>query len=198
MKHINFKKVDWGKIITAVLITVISVTAWTHIKYRTNQAQVEKQLNQEIELKETKLNELNKTNEATSKEAENLKKETEELKKQLQAKREKQQADKVYAETLTQPVKQVFGGNCATWVAQAGITDIASATALIAKESGCDPNSINRLSGACGVAQELPCGKSGCSLGDGACQVRWMDSYIKARYGTWANALSFHRQNNWY
>ena len=69
---------------------------------------------------------------------------------------------------------------------------------LINKESGCNPNAINQSSGACGVAQELPCGKSGCALGDGACQVIWMNKYVLARYGSWANAVAFHQSHNWY
>lgn len=91
-----------------------------------------------------------------------------------------------------------FGGSCAEWIAAAGISDVASANELIRRESGCDPNVVNRSSGACGVAQELPCGKSGCSLGDGACQVRWMNSYVLQRYKSWANAVAFHDRNNWY
>lgn len=89
-------------------------------------------------------------------------------------------------------------GNCSDWLAQAGVSDIQNAMELIRRESGCNPNAVNPSSGACGVAQELPCGKSGCSLGDGACQVRWMNSYVANRYGSWANAVAFHNSRNWY
>lgn len=89
-------------------------------------------------------------------------------------------------------------GNCSTWLASAGVSDIQNAQWLIAKESGCNPNAVNSSSGACGVGQELPCGKSGCSLGDGACQVRWMNSYVLGRYGSWAAAVVFHQSHNWY
>ncbi|WP_455749236.1 aggregation-promoting factor C-terminal-like domain-containing protein [Loigolactobacillus coryniformis] len=57
---------------------------------------------------------------------------------------------------------------------------------------------MTKLGRACGVAQELPCGKSGCTLGDGACQVNWMNSYVMERYKSWANAVAFHDANNWY
>ncbi len=89
-------------------------------------------------------------------------------------------------------------GTCSEWLAQAGVSDVANATWLINKESGCNPNAVNRSSGACGIAQELPCGKSGCSLGDGACQIRWMQQYVNARYGSWAGAVAFHQAHGWY
>lgn len=89
-------------------------------------------------------------------------------------------------------------GSCSDWIRAAGISDVANAAELIQRESGCNPNAINPSSGACGVAQELPCGKSGCSLGDGACQVKWMASYVTSRYGSWAGAVNFHDANNWY
>lgn len=89
-------------------------------------------------------------------------------------------------------------GSCADWIAGAGIGDVANAQELIRRESGCNPNAVNPSSGACGVAQELPCGKSGCSLGDGACQVKWMNSYVLGRYGSWANAVAWHDAHNWY
>lgn len=89
-------------------------------------------------------------------------------------------------------------GSCSEWLAQAGVTDTYNAMWLINKESGCNPNAVNPSSGACGVAQELPCGKSGCSLGDGACQVAWMNKYVSERYGSWAGAVAFHQTHNWY
>lgn len=96
------------------------------------------------------------------------------------------------------PARVAPSGSCADWIAAAGIGDVANAQELIRRESGCNPNAVNPSSGACGVAQELPCGKSGCSLGDGACQVRWMNSYVANRYGSWANAVAFHNAHNWY
>lgn len=73
-----------------------------------------------------------------------------------------------------------------------------AAEELINRESRCDPYAQNPFSGACGIAQELPCGKSGCTWGDGNCQLRWMESYVVERYGSWENALAFHDRNGWY
>lgn len=106
--------------------------------------------------------------------------------------------------TVVTPKKSIsqvaVSGSCDSWIASAGIQEVAAAKELIRRESGCDPNVVNPLSGACGVAQELPCGKSGCSLGDGACQVAWMHSYVKNRpgYGSFAAALAHHDAFNWY
>ena len=89
-------------------------------------------------------------------------------------------------------------GNCDSWIAAAGISDIANAKELLRRESNCNPNAVNPSSGACGLAQELPCGKSGCQLGDGGCQMKWMKSYVDRRYGSFAAAIEFHNSNNWY
>lgn len=103
----------------------------------------------------------------------------------------------VVAKSVPKPAP-VPTGSCSDWIRAAGISDVASASELIRRESGCNPNAINPSSGACGVAQELPCGKSGCSLGDGACQVKWMASYISSRYGSWSAAIQHHDLVNWY
>lgn len=97
-----------------------------------------------------------------------------------------------------QPAQQSFGGSCEDWIAAAGISDTANARELIGRESGCDPYITNPSTGACGVAQELPCGKSGCSLGDGACQIKWMNGYVLGTYKSWAGAVAYHDANGWY
>lgn len=136
--------------------------------------------------------------------------ETKRLEAELQAKLQKRENDRIAQQNAVKaPVRAVANavapkasaqssGSCADWIAQAGISEVASANELIRRESGCNPNAVNRSSGACGVAQELPCGKSGCSMGDGACQVKWMNKYVAQRYGSWGKAIAFHNANNWY
>ena len=180
------------------------------------------QLNEiELKSKETQLIELNtkydnviqlktkteKEKQEQLKQIKELEKERKDLSEQLQAKLDRQAEEKrklavasekaLQAVTHTQTV-QASSGNCADWIAQAGITEVSMANELIRRESNCNPNVINPSSGSCGVAQELPCGKSGCSLGDGACQVRWMNSYIQSRYGSWSAAVAHHDAKNWY
>lgn len=135
--------------------------------------------------------------------AEKLERENQSLKAELQAKREAKKHTITAAKTkqLTEQKRVTavaVSGTCEEWIAAAGITDLASAKELIRRESNCNPNAVNPSSGACGVAQELPCGKSGCKLGDGACQVAWMKQYVTSRYGSFANAIAFHNRNNWY
>lgn len=66
------------------------------------------------------------------------------------------------------------------------------------KESGNNPNAVNKSSGACGLGQALPCAKMGCALGDYACQDNWATNYMKSRYGTWSNAKSFWLNHRWW
>lgn len=133
---------------------------------------------------------------------EELSGENQTLKANLQAKKEAQLAKTQEQSLQLTSQKQgnavAVSGTCEDWLAQAGITDLVSARELLRRESGCNPNAVNPSSGACGLAQELPCGKSGCSLGDGACQMAWMKRYVEGRYGSFAAAISFHNANNWY
>lgn len=69
---------------------------------------------------------------------------------------------------------------------------------LISREAGLNPRAINPSSGACGLAQALPCEKMECSLDDVDCQLAWISEYVEARYGNIDNALAFHDANNWY
>ncbi len=149
------------------------------------------------------LDDLSRKQAETSKIKAQLKAEAEKAKKlesenaDLKAKRQARLAS--IQATVRPNIKVVpVSGNCSQWLASAGVTDINNAIWLINKESGCNPNAVNKSSGACGVAQELPCGKSGCSLGDGACQIAWMQRYVFARYGSWAGAVAFHMSHGWY
>ena len=93
---------------------------------------------------------------------------------------------------------KTFGGTCSEWMTNAGISDQGSASELIRRESNCNPYSVNNSSGACGIGQALPCSKTGCDMGDGACQIIWMNQYVIGRYGSWAAALQHSSQYGWY
>jgi hypothetical protein len=185
LRHI--KHINWVAIIVAISVTGFAWLSWVALSHRTNQANLTKKLNAQSQQLEAEIKAKEKANQDTKSLQEQLKK----TQAELQAKRNR-------AVVLAEPIRQAFGGTCAEWVMGAGITDTASAMALIKKESNCNPYAVNRSSGACGVAQELPCGKSGCKLGDGACQVRWMNSYVLQMYKSWGNALAWHRSHNWY
>lgn len=141
-----------------------------------------------------------------------LEKERQRLEAELQAKREKTRLEQ---EKLAEASRKAtatpkasassYSGSCADWMAQAGIPQTEATTKLILKESGCNPRAVNKSSGACGIPQAYPCSKlpNGVNT-DPVTQLRWMDSYVKGRYGSWENALSTwysrcgSRQGCWY
>jgi hypothetical protein len=90
--------------------------------------------------------------------------------------------------TVAGAINRRFGKNWLKW------------SELIARESSFDPSIINKTSGACGLAQALPCSKMQCSLDmDGVeCQIKWIEDYTVGRYGTIEKALLFHDMNNYY
>lgn len=89
-------------------------------------------------------------------------------------------------------------GSCASWMAQAGISDPANAYKLIMRESGCNPNAVNISSGACGIGQQLPCGKWPHTWNEPVGAMIDMQNYVVASYGSWANALAHSYAQNWY
>jgi hypothetical protein len=71
---------------------------------------------------------------------------------------------------------------------------------LIARESSFNEFAINPTSGACGLAQSLPCEKMTrtCALEDIDCQLEWIGNYVENRYGSFQEAVRFQDTNNWY
>ena len=67
-------------------------------------------------------------------------------------------------------------------------------------ESGWNPNSVNKSSGACGIPQALPCNKIKKSEGsnDWKAQIRWGIKYINYRYNTPCEAWNHFKKKNWY
>jgi hypothetical protein len=184
----NIKRVGLALLLATVGLVVYSYAA--QYTYQEKQKVELQRTLQELRVKQTELDK-NKVDSV-----ENQKK-IEELTKQLQAKKAAATALAEASVTHIQATVAI-SGTCAEWMAGAGITDVYSATILLNRESHCNPNALNRSSGACGLAQELPCGKSGCSLGDGACQMQWMNRYVLGRYGSWAAAVAWHNSHNWY
>lgn len=64
------------------------------------------------------------------------------------------------------------------------------------RESGWNPRSVNRSSGACGIPQALPCSKIPDKSTAG--QIQWGLDYIQRRYGTPAGAMSHWQMKKWY
>ena len=62
---------------------------------------------------------------------------------------------------------------------------------LILNESGMNPYAVNASSGACSAFQFLPCSKLGAPMSDFANQVSKGIDYIRARYNSPSQALSY-------
>lgn len=143
------------------------------------------------------------------KKIEQLETERERLQRELQAKRRKQTEEKeklaTAARKATRTQTASASGSCEEWMAQAGIANTEATRKLILKESGCNPRAVNPSSGACGIPQAYPCSKlpNGVNT-DPVTQLKWMQSYVTGRYGSWENALSTwysrcgSRQGCWY
>lgn len=78
--------------------------------------------------------------------------------------------------------------------------EMVDAGELIARESSFNKFAINPTSGACGLAQSLPCEKMTrtCALEDVDCQLDWIGEYVDNRYGSFEAAITFHDINNYY
>lgn len=90
------------------------------------------------------------------------------------------------------------------WLKQASIPEswFNGLNSIIQQESGWRVNATNPSSGAYGIPQSLPGSKMASAGSDWRTnpitQLKWMYSYIKGRYGSLQNALSFRAANGWY
>ncbi len=115
--------------------------------------------------------------------------------------------------TTKEPVKQVEiigtkrpqltytgGGSKTDWLAASNIPrdSWGYADFMVQKESGWNPNAINASSGACGLAQALPCSKVPGNPYDPVNSLNWMNGYVNGRYGGWQQAYEFWQVRKWY
>lgn len=136
-------------------------------------------------------------------------KEIESLKENLQAKKEReaeqariaseQAAQKPKAQATSAPAAQISGDKH-SWLAASGIPEAhwGYVDAIVTRESGWNPNAVNASSGACGLGQQLPCGKWPGQWNNPIHALRAMNQYVLARYGSWQNAVGFWNKNHWY
>ncbi len=91
------------------------------------------------------------------------------------------------------------GGTKSEWLAASGINSTywGYVDAIVSKESGWNPNATNSSSGACGLAQALPCGKVPGNGYNPVDSLKWMNTYV-SRYGGWEGAYAFWQANHWY
>ena len=86
------------------------------------------------------------------------------------------------------------------WMKAAGIPepDWPTVEILVHKESSWNPKAINPSSGACGLAQALPCSKIPGDWSDPVNALKWQLKYVTERYGSYAGAWAFWQINQWY
>ena len=91
------------------------------------------------------------------------------------------------------------GGSKSDWLAASNISEEnwGYADFLVQKESGWNPNAVNKSSGACGLGQALPCSKLGPNWNNPVVALNWMNSYV-GRYGGWEGAYNFWLTHHWY
>lgn len=140
---------------------------------------------------------------------ENLQQENESLKVNLQAKKEREaQAAQLASVQTTQvaqkaeqpaPTVQVSGDK-QSWLAASGIpqSEWGYVDSIVTRESGWNPNAVNPSSGACGLGQQLPCGKWAGEWNDPVAALQAQYGYVKARYGGYAQAVAFWNANHYY
>mgnify|MGYP000845851487 FL=1 len=91
------------------------------------------------------------------------------------------------------------GGSKDQWLASSNIPrdQWGYAEWLVQKESGWNPNARSR-SGACGLAQALPCSKVPGNPLNPADSLNWMHGYVMGRYGSWEKAVAHSKARGWY
>lgn len=156
--------------------------------------ELENQRLQEKTNLETKTQELDSTNQK-------LQQDLEKAKQDLQAKREEAEKRNAIARVVAPAVKAApVSGSKADWMRAAGIPEAhwGYVDSIVSRESGWNPNAVNKSSGACGLGQQLPCGKWAGAWNDPVAALKAMTGYVNARYGGWAGAVSFWNANHWY
>jgi len=145
----------------------------------------------------------------------NLQKQIEDVNKRVEARNARLAAEKqksVFpgvgvakaAETPSNNVGANVGGGKAEWMRAAGIPEDlwGCVDALVSRESGWRVNATNRSSGAYGLPQSLPGTKMASAGADWqtnpVTQLRWMTSYVNARYGGFCQANAFQAAKGWY
>ena len=98
------------------------------------------------------------------------------------------------------PTAGSIGGTKQDWMRAAGIPEDqwVYVDFIVSRESGWNPLARNPSSGACGLAQALPCSKVGAGATDPVVALQWQHGYVNARYGGYAGAYEFWQANHWY
>ena len=195
----------------AILIVVNAVALTAHAS-TSNELQVQRSITvktkdnlqeakRHIEEVEVKAEKINSSLKEERLKIEKLEGENQSLKVNLQAKKDAQLAAAQVApkQNVAAPVATVSGDK-ASWLAASGIPEHewGYVDMIVSRESSWNPNAVNSSSGACGLGQQLPCGKWSGEWNDPIAALRAMDGYVRGRYGGWQQAVAFRNSNSWY
>ena len=198
--------------LVAVNLAVLTVHADTRQELEVQRSEV-------VEIRESKedvsqrLAEVSKEKTSISKsykkvedQSKRLQRENADLKVELQAKKAAKLAASTpkpaaRAQQASKPAPTVsFGGNKQSWLAASGIpaNEWGYVDMIVSRESGWNPNAVNASSGACGLGQQLPCGKWAGAWNDPVAALRAQYGYVKERYGGYPQAVAFWNANHYY
>jgi hypothetical protein len=139
-----------------------------------------------------------KLQELEQRDIENQKK-IDELQKQVQAKKDAQTVAKVGV-TPKASASPAISGTKEDWLRASGIPESEwwAVDSIVSRESSWNPNAVNPSSGACGLGQQLPCGKWAGAWNDPVAALKAQYGYVVARYGGYPQAVAFWNANHWY
>lgn len=91
-------------------------------------------------------------------------------------------------------------GSKEEWLRASGIPEDQwwAVDSIVSRESSWNPNAVNASSGACGLGQQLPCGKWAGAWNDPVAALKAQYGYVTARYGGYPQAVAFWNANHWY
>ena len=125
-----------------------------------------------------------------------LEERTRKLEGELQAKREREANEKRIASVgiseRASAQSVPVTGNKESWLRASGIPESEwwAVDSIVSGESGWRPDAYNTSSGACGLGQQLPCGKWGGDWKDPVHALKSMNTYVQD-YGGWIEAVEF-------
>ncbi len=91
-------------------------------------------------------------------------------------------------------------GSKEDWLRASGIPEDQwwAVDSIVSRESSWNPNAVNSSSGACGLGQQLPCGKWAGAWNDPVAALKAQYKYVVDRYGGYPQAVAFWNANHWY
>jgi len=167
----------------SALVETQSTVVKTSVELQKSKASVEKLANDKLKVESS---------------LEQIKQENTSLKASLQAKKDAQLAVATKPRVIASSF--VITGNKQSWLAASGIpaSEWSYVDYIVSRESGWNPNAVNSSSGACGLGQQLPCGKWAGAWNDPVAALRAMNGYAIGRYHSWAAAYNFWITRHWW